>query len=407
MLSFPCMTHAKHALWLSAAVSLVAVATACSMAGSADALAGSGGAAPPENVGDPSGRGGTDSEGTGTMAPGTPTANGLIFVHAATFPSYRLCFENHPNLLPQPDSKVMPAANVVGVEVGSVVRVDPIEAPGKIYVVRERVVRTAPGETTGVPCGELLGNGSQALDRNTDYFEATVAGQPLGVQTALGKNSVHVLAITGCGDSALVTSVGADSSVCGAGWDSSAGNLAANVIDLPTSAQGATESSIPVQLVHLSPAIQQALGPAKLEITFGDLSAPGPLPSAVASDLPLLQTSAPVSLDVDQSDTKVYGTYGFRVRGVQQGGPETFAFDQSLAAVQDLSAPRDVPTSYYRVASNYALLLLGDPAVPAKLDGGANNPDRRRVQLLAIPVLDPATLDAGADASAAPGDGGS
>jgi len=386
------MTHAKHALWVAAAAALFAVGTACSL-GSAETAAYDG-------EGGQSGSSGGEVRdppplGTGD-APGAPTATGVVIVHSAAFPPFRLCFESSPELVPQPDSKIMPQANVVGVEVGSLVRINPLKAPGKVYVIWERAVRFQPNVT----CGELLGGGTAGLIANGGYHEANRLDAPLG------QDRVQVLALTGCGGAPFVEAVGATSDSCGADWNVTSGNLFANVIDLPTTPQGATETSIPVQLVNLAPALQAQLGTAKLEVSFGDLSTAGKLPTTVASGTPLLESSQQVTLNVDQTDPRVYGTHGFRIEAVEDGGAPKFSFSQSLAAVQDVSSPTDVPTTYYRVASNYALLLTGDPSVPATLDDGAPNPDRRRLQLLAVPVLDPATIDAGADAAPSTGDGG-
>ena len=388
MLTFTCMTHAKHALWVAAAATLFAVGTACSMDGESAMLAdGSRGPSGPPGEG-------RDPPASGGDAPGAPTATGVVIVHSAAFPPFRLCFENSLDLVPQPDSKIMPQANVVGVEVGSVVRIDPLAAPGKVYVIHERAVRFQPNVT----CRELLGGGTAGLILNGAYHEAN------RIDTPLGQDRVQVLALTGCGGGPFIEAVGATSDSCGPDWDVTSGNLFANVIDLPTTPQGATETSIPVQLVNLAPAIQAQLGSATLEVTFGDLSTAGKLPTTVASRPPLLEPSQQVNLNVDQTDIQVYGTHGFRIEAVEDGGAPKFSFSQSLAAVQDLSSPTDIPTTYYRVASNYALLLTGDPSVPATLDDGAPNPDRRRVQLLAVPVLDPATIDAGADAAPSTGD---
>ncbi len=391
MLTSTCMSHAKHALWVAAAAAVFAVGTACSMSSESTSLAdGRNGPSAPAGEGN-------DPPPLGDSSAGAPTASGVVVVHAAAFPAFRLCFENSLDLVPQPDSKVMPQANVVGVEVGSVVRLDPLQAPGKIYVMNERAVRRVPG----VPCRELVGDGPTSFFRNNDYHEAN------SIDTPLGQGRVQVLALTGCGSQAFLTSVGATSSACGPTWDTTSGNLMLNVIDLPTSAQSATAATIPVQLVNLAPAVQAQLGTAKLEVTFGELANPGTLPTPVASGTALLDSSDQVTLNVDQTNEQIYGTHGFRIEAREGDGSTKFSFSQSLASVQDLSSPTDVPSSYYRVASNYALLLTGDPSVPATIDGGAANPDRRRVQLLAVPVLDPAALDAGADASPSTGDGGS
>jgi hypothetical protein len=80
--------------------------------------------------------------------------------------------------------------------------------------------------------------------------------------------------------------------------------------------------------------------------------------------------------------------------GGADGGTATKQLDESLARIQKLSSPRDLPPTYYAAASNYALLLLGDPSATV-LDGGPSD-DRRGLHFLAVPVIDPKD-DAGTD----------
>jgi hypothetical protein len=283
------------------------------------------------------------------------------------------------------------------VEIGSVVRIDPLKAPGKIYVINEKAIRSTAGDPTAVKCGTLLGSGSQSLVLDNDYHVANTISEPLG------NGRVHVLAITGCGSKAFLNSLGAKEDNCGEGttrpWNTTSGNLEARVIALSTSPVGATKSTLPVQLLHVAPALEAQLGTATLDITFGDLRSAGAVPQSVASKPKLLATSPAVTLNVDQSNEAVYGNYGFRIGLREADGTTKLTSEQSLAAVQDLSSPNEVPTTYFQTPSSYALLLLGDPRVSATLDGGASNPDRRYVHLLAVPVLDPSqiTADAGAD----------
>jgi hypothetical protein len=120
--------------------------------------------------------------------------------------------------------------------------------------------------------------------------------------------------------------------------------------------------------------------------------------------------TTPAALAFNTSDISIYETTGFRVSLAAKGdggadaGASTTVFDESLARIQKLSSPRDVPDSYYSVASNYALLLLGDP--DAKLpDGGADNDERRTIHFLAVPVISPKAADGGTEGGAAE-DGG-
>ena len=275
-----------------------------------------------------------------------------------------------------------------------------MQAPGTVYVIDERAVRSPPGSTQVVKCGELVLPPEKRTDRtltlNNHYHVATVIDRPLGT------SQVSVLAITGCGSQSFLGPLGLNEERCGDGWDIPSGNLEAKVIDLSTTTEGATATTLPVQLFQMSRALDTFKGDAgKLEVTFGELgSGNAPLDQTVSTgELFTGGTQTALSLDQsNQSAPAVYGSFGFRVTVTSPA--EKVTTDQSLAAVQELSAPRELPTDYYRAASNYALLLLGNPThKPTYADGGANplyNP-RQSVHLLAVPVLDPAKADAGAD----------
>lgn len=345
------------------------------------------------------------SPSAGSDAPSFVQANGIVLAHAALFPSFRLCFENRPDLVPQPDATIMPGANVVGVEIGSLVRIDPVTAPGKIYVINERDVRSAPGDP-GATCGELITpNGPRSLTLNNDYHVIDGA-----LTKDLGRDGVDILVISGCGSQGFLDAVGAgtESTSCGVGWNTTSGNLGARVLRVEPRARGA-EGTLPVQLFDLAPAVTAVSKPV---VTFGDLTGKPP-PARLEQEViagELFTGGTAQELVLDQTDPAVFGTRGFRVQ--LGSGASTKTFDLSLANVQELSAPNTVPTTYYAAASNYALLLLGDPKYgPDQFDGGASNPaynPRRAVHLLAVPVVDPATADDGdaGDASTT-GDAGS
>lgn len=391
------MSHAKALLTLGAAA-LLAVAAACSSSLEADSLGASSSGSPSS-----SGTSGDNPTPSGSSSSGAfpgPTATGVLLLHAAAFPPFRLCFENLPGMTPQPDSTVMPEANVVGVEIGSLVRIDPLEAPGKVYVIRESTVRSAPGDTTAKSCGELIGDPDSGtlgkLTLDIDYQVATEITEPLG------KANPTVLAIAGCGSLALLNSLGLSKDGCGAGWTETSGNLQAKVVDLKP-ARPTDADQLPVQLFLMSSQLD-ALGGSSgtLDVTFGDLGKDAGLLDQSVQVGQLFAGGPQTTLTLDQSgDATIYGTHGFRITS------GAFSVDQSLAAVQELSSPRELPTDYYRAASNYALLLLGDPThTPTLTDGGANpsyNP-RQAVHLLAVPVIDPTKVDAGADGGG--GDGG-
>jgi hypothetical protein len=376
--------------WLGAALVCVAAGAAACSAQDASAFASG------ENR--PGDGGGDNTPGLGgdaTPPPGSAAASGVVIVHAASFPAFRLCFSNLPNLQPQPDSKVMPDANVVGVEVGSVVRIDPLDAPGDIFVIDEKLVQSAAG-SSGRTCGELTcATGSTCLQKDRDYH---LAGH---VDAPLGKANVQVLAITGCGAKFDLDAVGAKSEDCPKTprpWDLLTGNLDMRVITLAP--QVRNQASIPAQVVHMSfLADNEVAAGNDLEVSFGKFS--GGSLTSIAHDPTLYQPGTATELAVDTSSEAIYAQAGFRVAIVPKGGGAAkYSLDLSLADVQSLSSPRDVPGDYYRVASNYALLLLGDPRISPKVDGGAPDPNydpRRGIHLLAVPVLDPAQLDAGSE----------
>lgn len=353
-----------------------------------------------------------DGGSSGTMpgdgAPSNgPVATGVVLVHAAVFPAFRLCFSNMPNQVPLPDSKTMPEANVVGVDVGSVVRIDPMVAPGDIYVIDQNTVSARPGSTDDKLCGDLIcpvgQQGTTCLKPGRDYVQAGRIDEPLG------QARVSVLSISGCGsDDILTNAVGISSTGCGADWDSLRGNLRSDVLTLSPDGQS-TNSFLPVQLVHLAPLVELARGDGELSVSFGALGVDGGT-EPFATNPELFSIDSSRELTFDKNDGGVYASHGFRIalRGTDDAGTDggvSFVRDESLAEVQALSSSKELPTDYYKAASNYALLLLGDPRVQEKLDDGGANPaydSRRAVHLLAVPVRDP---DAGADAGPDGGDG--
>lgn len=353
-------------------------------------------------------RGGEDSPNA-AGAQGIPVSDGVLIVHAATYNSFRLCFENRPKDLPQPDSTIMPDSNIVGVEVGSIVRIDKLDLvdgkpPGKVYVVREQRIRDL-GDTEPKTCGQLIlpDNIAKSPLKPEDYLLAGELKEAVGVKTA------EVLAITGCGTKnqikSLDNTLNPDLTRCGGEYNESEGNLVSTVIALQASFDHPSPTEIPIQLYNVAPAIE-ALG-GTVSVAFGSTTEGGGKDLGIKSKF---TAGAQTNIDVEQNKTETYGKLGFNVK-VDNLAAGPLAFSQTLADVQSLSSPSDTPTTYYYAASNYALLLVGDPSHKATLAGGGTNPiynPRRALHFLAVPVLDP-TKDAGApaaDASVPIADGG-
>lgn len=327
-----------------------------------------------------------------------PVDNAVILVHAAKAQSFRLCFENETDRRPQPDSDVMPEANVVGVEVGAAVRLGPLRgAPGMVYLFEEPLIRAFypafGGAGQGPTCKNLLES-------------PTLQGlaQPIGAITTNLSQGVHLVVVRGCpGDSLVAKHTVAE---CGASWTSAAGNLSVTDITL-SGAQRPSPGTLPAQVVNLSQPLEGSRGARPVVVSFGDLLTPGASETQLATNPPVFgnaQPFQPAALNYDSANTAIYESVGFRVSLEAASGGDagaTTLLDESLARIQKLSSPRDVPPTYYAAASNYALLLLGDPN--AKLaDGGADTDDRRNLHFLAVPVIEPKS-----DGGAGGDDGGS
>lgn len=332
--------------------------------------------------------------------------NAVILVHAAKSQSFRLCFAKEPDRRPQPDSEVMPNANVVGVEVGAAVRLGPLAGPpGEVYLFDEPLIRAFypafGGAGAGPTCGQLLANpslGNLAIKLgNVDVDLST---------------GVHLLVVRGCtGDTPSRTY---DVKECGADWTSAKGNLSVKEIALPGSRRPG-DGILPAQVVNLSQSLESMRSGRSLVVTFGDLGGDAGAPAHVnVATNPLLfgapSPLEPAKLSYDSTNTAIYESLGFRVTfvaqpdaGADSGGASTPVLDESLARIQKLSSPRDVPPTYFAAASNYALLLMGDPNdVP---DSGADD-DRQKLHFLAVPVVGPKTNGGGDAGPDEPGDGG-
>jgi hypothetical protein len=341
--------------------------------------------------------GGAFSDGpSGAAGTNTPSLDtGVILVHAAGAGAFRLCFLNELDRLPQPDSTVMPAANVVGVDVGTAVRINPLRgAPGHVIFYDEIALRAFYGPNGSNPtltCKQL---------QNTPQIPYT----DLGEVTDNLSVGVHVLVVTGCQGTTLGSPRTA--AQCGSDYDTVKNNPAGNLHVVHKSLLGVPRvgaSVLPLQVMDLALPLESARAGRAISLSFHDGAGAG-ADTVVASNVAFLddpQPAAPAQIPFDGSDAGAYQSYTLRVDMAETDGGATPLLEQSLADIQDLSSPRDVPPSYYAQASNFVLLLLGDPALPLLGDGGADPDPYRNLHLLAVPVIEP-KADAGADA----GDGG-
>lgn len=328
-------------------------------------------------------------------------ANALVLVHAAAFPAFRMCFEGAPGDLPQPSVDLMPDSNVVGVDVGTAVRLAARpEMLGHAFVFPESALRPlypafgGPGPS----CAQLLAG---AINKSA---------VDVGVVTANVSSGVHALVLAGC-RAASIDPV-ASKARCGADWDAATGNLALRTLTLMAYAR-AGETRLPVQLVQLSPALEGVAVGRALGLAFGALDAGAPAPF-VEGAVPFGEAvpNPPAILDYAAADIGSYATSGIFVTlggalddagmptGVDSGAREV-VIATSLADIQKRSSPRSLPPDWFSAASSYVVLSVGDTD-PRLGDGGRDEDPRRALHLLAVPL---ATPDAGASPPA-PGDAG-
>jgi len=348
--------------------------------------------------GGPTSDGGSFSD-AGSAVPGVSfvEANALVLVHAASFPAFRVCFEGAAADLPQPSVDLMPDSNVVGVDVGTVVRLAARpETLGHAYVFPESVLRPlypAFGGASGPSCALLLQNGS-----------ISKSAVDVGVVTADVSSGVHALVLTGC-RAASIDPV-ASKNRCGAGWNAATGNLSLTTLSLTAYAR-LGETRLPVQLVQLSPALEMRAAGRALGLAFGALDggAAGAIPAPfVEGAVPfgVAVPNPPAVLDYAAADLGSYATSGIFVTlggavddagmptGGDAGARETLVV-QSLADIQKRSSPRSLPPDWFAAASSYVVLSVGDTD-PRLSDGGRDDDPRRALHLLAVPL---ATPDAG------------
>ncbi len=386
MLPSACMTRAKDILGVRAlllGVGLVVAGSAMVACGmdSSDAFA----AGSPE---DPTNAADGGARGSKAEYDDAVTDNGVILVHAAGAPAFRLCFRNDLDVQPIPDSERMPNANVVGVDVGSAVRIGPLKGPpGEIYLIGEGLLRNEyqPGGGGARPtCRTLL----EQL-RPEAYYTIGAVDQDLS-------RGVHLLVVRGCTANGPLTSY--TTSDCGNDYDPAKGNLSVQALEIRGQAR-ASDEVLPAQLLHLSQPLESFRQSRRLRVTFGDLTSQTPHTSVVEAPpfLGAVPNDFVESPTFTSSDLAAYETLGFRITvGDPAGGDESIVAEQSLAEVQRFSSPQQLPHSYYSAASNYVFLMLG---VPPTADAGAVTDERRRLHLLAVPVITRATADAGADAA--------
>jgi hypothetical protein len=293
----------------------------------------------------------------------------------------------------------MPQSNLPGVDVGTAVHVgslqenvdgppDPFDAStgtdaakdgstdaatsdagaNALYVFREASIRG-----NDQSCADLL----RSKVENVDYYSVALASEASSVLA--GGQGVALLAIQGC-----VAGDGATSAACGGDLGGKPHNLRARVIPVPPVA---TPGLLAVQALFLSDSLRSA---DRVELFVG--SKPGTqivdnagFQGSVLGGNASLVPPLPTTFELPEAGD-VFDSQGFRVE-VLRGGKSSVVF-QSLAQTQALSDSLTVPSNYYKLPSNFVVLVLGEDQSG---DAAALDPNRA-LHMLAFPVRDPRSL---------------
>ncbi|MBS2018998.1 MAG: hypothetical protein JST00_39390 [Deltaproteobacteria bacterium] len=388
-------TASRIAVFVGLTFVAFATAVAC---GASDGTASfeatsSSGAAPPDGTAD-AGFGPSTETGADAV-----DVNGIVLVHAASFPAVRLCFDGTPDEQPIPAADLMPASNIPGLEMGTALRIAPRRgALGRAVAYREETIRALyfNSPQSGPSCERLRKS-------------AAIASVEVATNLADLSSGVHLLVLQGCAGSADDPS--ASVARCGFGWKAATGNL--SLTHLPLQAfKRPSASEIPVQIVQLSHDLDVRAKQRVIGIGIGPLEAGAPFPFAegvlpfgeAVPSPPALMSTKGIEL-ADFATTGVFVSLGAPLDDggmpVDAGdaGPRETLFAQSLADIQRRSSPRSLPPDWFASASSYVLLSVGelDPKEP---DGGPGD-ERRALHLLAVPLS-----VAGGGSPPVPGDDG-
>jgi hypothetical protein len=407
-----------YRLALAVPILLGAGVVACAASDAASSLSGG----PGERTGDggaPSASSSSSggSSGSGDAAPnpgGKPDVEGVIVVHASpNLPAFRVCFDGYGQYSARPANNTMPQSNLPGIDVGSAVHIgsltedvdgpaDPADAGADASKDAGADASKDAGNDGSTDAGadggansarlfvfleeNIRGNDQSCADLlrtkadNKDYYAVPLADP---AQLTQG-GGIALVAIQGC-----VAGPDLNASRCGSELSGKPHNLRARVIKV---APQNTPGKLAVQALFVSDALRTA---QSVELFFG--ATPGTkfvdhpefLDSVKGGNSALTPPNSPTLFELPEAGN-VFDAQGFRVE-VLRGSKSTVVF-QSLAQTQALSDPLTVPSDYYKLPSNFVVLVLGEDQ-PVDL----SDPNRA-LHMLAFPVRDPRQFaDAGGD----------
>jgi hypothetical protein len=325
----------------------------------------------------------------------------LAMIHAsATLWPFRVCLQRDDGLwatpapLPDDPSAVMPHTNVVGVAPGGALLVpnaqdfnDNGAAPITPYLIRTDSLKPY---ALDAHCKDLICGVGSCLKKDFDY----IAGNPQVLVPVAG-TGVAVVYVYGCIGSA------GSAERCGADY-AKEGNL--KVAALPSFSIDSTEpgaGTIRVRVVQTSQSaeavwLRDAGASAGMSLVYGALDDPDAgktlLDNAPFGTLqPTVVSYELATPQLSDADLPLYARQGFTVRAASGDAGIGPVLKLSLAEVQDLSKPTELPPSFWNGSTDFLIALVGDvtqSAVPVALPDGGHNPlfDGYGLHVIAVPL---------------------
>ncbi len=358
----------------------------------------------------------------------------VIAVHASyNFPAFRVCVEGFEKLQPLPNNRFMPQSNLLGVDVGNAAHLGdlPVNSSTALDAGKSDAGKSDAGDasTDGGGDGGALDSGAtdggDGGDGGRDGGDASTSDSGAGgsrrvwiidegairgnsgtcsqIVPTLTSNDVAVLAVT-AQEAAKLTAGGVNFLVltgcrpgqgtdtvalraCGTDYRNDTGNLRVSIV--PADYRAPVSGGFSAQVLALSPALQNA------RIAFTQLVGEGSTAPIDLGAYPGYRSLGETVRIPFQGLVPDFGLYGFRLSDTSTAVTKTLR-EQTLADISTFSDPRIVPTDYYELPSNFALLVIGNPD-----DVQKNVESGKKVHFVAVPVrapnLDP---DASPDGSA-------
>jgi hypothetical protein len=232
--------------------------------------------------------------------------------------------------------------------------------------MEEKLVRGFYPQGTDAEAGPNCGAIVKVLQSNGYeghglYTLTGAAVQPFNFGTQL-------IVVHGCKPDATLTV--AD---CGTGFTQGGGNLGYDIVTTTASA------TIPGQVALVASNRAPAAAGATLVFTNAAGTASDPLQMPADGSL-----SSVASFDLPANDAQ----YDMANVTINAGGK---TYTQTLAQVQALSSPRDLPPHFFGLSTSFVFFVVGDPKIDAMTS------PTQALHVLAVPVIDPATLAAAND----------